>query len=45
MEQTLARIEALGLKLHLLPKARDGDNVEDWQAAVAAFPALASVGD
>lgn len=45
MAQTLARIEALSLKLHLLPKARDVDTLADWQAAVAAFPELGYADD
>lgn len=40
LAQTRARIEAAGLRLQLLPEARDVDTLADWQAAVAAFPEL-----
>ncbi len=40
MAQTQARIEAAGLRLHVLPQAKDVDTLADWRAAVAAFPEL-----
>lgn len=40
MEETLTRVDEAGLKLFLLPEARDVDTLADWQAAVTAFPEL-----